>query len=73
MTVGELAKHHHSIYYDLSYDAYPYAKTGVWKQGLVNINGPYGTNNNVGEYTGNNQYHNNVSACIAAYVWRRTA
>ena len=73
LSVGELAKHHHSIYYDPSYEAYPYAGTGVWKQGLININGPYGINNNVGEYTGANQYHNNIASCVAVYLWHRTA
>ena len=73
LSVGELAKHHHSIYYDSSYEAYPHAGTGVWKQGLININGPYGINNNVGEYTGDNQYHNNIASCVAVYLWHRTA
>ena len=25
------------------------------------------------ESTGNNQYHNNISPCVASYIWRRTA
>lgn len=33
----------------------------------------YKTGDVYSEYAGNDEYHNNVSACIAAYVWKRTS
>lgn len=64
MTVGELAKHNHLVNWHAGAMGEPYTQAAG--------NG-YKTYDVYSEYAGNDEYHNNVSACIAAYVWKRTA
>ena len=85
LTVGELASHDGHLY-DLSEikghgdkaylnwlsDALTSADTGY---GFVNYSTSSGLRPTypTGKSLGGNKYHNNLSACIAVYCWRRTA
>ncbi|WP_294000206.1 hypothetical protein [uncultured Megasphaera sp.] len=85
LTVGELASHDGHLY-DLSEikghgdkaylnwlsDALTSADTGY---GFVNYSTSSGLRPTypIGQSLGGNKYHNNLSACIAVYCWRRTA
>ena len=69
LTVGELAQHIHA-----------YRTMALQSADIdASVNPAYrGTDEQAQSMmstlpSGNNQYHNNVSACIAAYVWKRTA
>ena len=78
MTVGELAKHGHDIITAMS--SGNVTLDSHWKVSVANV-----TNNTVDDdggtgyrtagtlFSGNSEYHNNVSPCIAVYAWRRIA
>lgn len=75
VTVGELAKHTPSFAYKgrplVLYGAHAettdgFASGNHWHDANATTQDPFNS-------IGNDQYHNNVSACIAAYVWKRTA
>lgn len=78
LTVGELAKHNHEN------GGWMWAVSYNFNTGTYNI--PGATNGNAIEYTsgrdtqkvysvstGHNQFHNNVSPGIAAYIWKRVS
>lgn len=75
LAVGELPKHTPSF----AYKGRPlvlygkraeitdgFASGDHWRSANATTQDPFNS-------IGNDQYHNNVSACIAAYVWKRTA
>ena len=77
LAVGELAKHSHEE------GNWIWAVSSNFNTGSYNISGA--TNGNAIEYingknkqkvitvsTGNNERHNNVAPCVAAYLWQRT-
>lgn len=73
LTVGELAQHTHAYRTMALQSADIDASVDVWRNPAYR-----GTDEQaqsmMGTFpSGNNQYHNNVGACIAAYVWKRTA
>ena len=64
MTVGELARHNHLVNWHAGAMGEPYNQAaGNGYKPMIEYS----------EYAGNDEYHNNVSACIAAYVWKRTS
>lgn len=75
VTVGELPKHTPSFAYKgrplVLYGEHAeitdgFASGSHWRGTNATTQDPFNS-------IGNDQYHNNVSACIAAYVWKRTA
>lgn len=67
LTVGEMPSHNHPI---ASYTA----TGGTFLTLLDHENAyDYGWKDNVIKSAGGNQYHNNVSPCVGAYLWHRTA
>ncbi len=67
VTVGEMPSHNHPI---ASYTA----TGGTFLTLLDHENAyDYGWKDNVIKSAGGNQYHNNVSPCVGAYLWHRTA
>ena len=72
MTVGELARHRHETNEDAAglFEGWGNKSKDGWVTAeKQNNNGDtYRT-----AYAGSNQYHNNLSPAIAAYVWQRTA
>lgn len=75
LTVGELPNHSHTVYVDPNFCAVATGNNNDWKQALANAGTPkkgvsYGTY--IGA-VGYDYYHNNVSPCLATYLWRRTA
>lgn len=67
ISVGELAAHTHPIN--------SYTATGGTVSALIDHENAaaYGWKTNMIEKTGGNEYHNNVSPAISAYLWKRTA
>lgn len=86
MTVGELAEHNHRSYANCLIWAHKSVWDGSISTAQVALGG---SDTNAGpvfmdrtvesaglwysKSAGNNQRHNNVSPCVAAYLWRRTA
>ena len=66
LTVGELARHDHSMYREAGSNAH--------LSGYGISGSRYDTNDycygQIGS-TGNNEYHNNLTPCITTYIWRR--
>lgn len=88
IAVEELAPHSHPIqYYDINVNYIPQHSTkiasvrigsGIYEpyiNGIFTdiITGKYTDNGNLIGVKGEGKYHNNVSPCIATYVWKRTA
>ena len=63
LSVGELAKHNHLVNWYAGAMGEPYT------QAAGNGRKTYDT---YSENAGNDEYHNNVSPCISAYLWKRT-
>lgn len=72
ITVGESARHCHETNEDAAglYEGWGNKSQDGWVTAAKQNNngGTYRT-----AYAGGNQYHNNLSPAIAAYVWQRTA
>ena len=68
MTVGELAAHQHTITFDSTGHGQRGGDDWYYDIGLAgtNIKSRTPTNN-----TGKNEYHNNISPAISAYLWHR--
>lgn len=73
LTVGELAQHIHAYRTMALQSADIDASVDVWRNPAYRGTDEQAQSMMVTFPSGNNQYHNNVSACIAAYVWKRTA
>ena len=62
LTVGEMPKHNHMVdWYATSTEGNPIYACG-------NGSAPGGRPS---EYAGNSEYHNNISPCISAGMWKR--
>ena len=70
LTVGELAEHKHSITFDSKGVG---AKGGTDWYYDIGESGTYTGSRTPTNITGNDEYHNNVSPCIGAYLWKRKA
>jgi hypothetical protein len=64
LTVGELAKHNHSLNWHADAMGNPYTQAAG--------NG-YKPRDEYSGYAGNDEYHNNIAPCIASYLWKRTS
>jgi len=73
LTVGELAQHIHAYRTMASRSADIDASADVWRNPAYRGTDEQAQSMMGTFQSGNDQYHNNVSACIAAYVWKRTA
>ena len=73
LTVGELAQHIHAYRTMALQSADIDASVDVWRNPAYRGTDEQAQSMMSTLPSGNNQYHNNVSACIAAYVWKRTA
>lgn len=72
LTVGELAKHKHlTVWGEIG--TFPWGDdndhTHKGNGSTTDSDNPYPYS----EPVGNDEYHNNVSACIAVYLWKRTS
>lgn len=72
LAVGESARHRHETNEDAAglFEGWGNKSQDGWVTAAKQNNngGAYRT-----AYAGGNQYHNNLSPAIAAYVWQRTA
>lgn len=72
LTVGELAKHKHLTVWGEQL-TFPWGddqnRTHKGNGSAFDSDNPYPYS----EPVGNDEYHNNVSACIAVYLWKRTS
>lgn len=72
LTVGELANHNHEMNKDAAglFEGWGSKSQNGWVTAAKQ-------NNNGGTYRtatrGGSQYHNNLSPCVASYIWKRTA
>lgn len=73
LTVGELAQHIHAYRTIALQSADIDASVDIWRNPAYRGTDEQAQSMMSTLPSGNNQYHNNVSACIAAYVWKRTA
>ena len=70
LSVGELASHTHAQYVTANPGAGNYNTRIDYKEDALNVNTYYQVETGA---TGGNNYHNNISPCVAAYLWKRTA
>ena len=70
MPVGELAQHTHAQYVTANPGMGKYNTRMDHNSDERNLDTYYQVETGV---TGGNNYHNNISPCVAAYMWKRTA
>ena len=70
LTVGELATHTHAQYVTANPGIGTYNTRKDFISDELKLDKYYQLETGT---TGGNQYHNNISASVAAYVWRRIA
>ena len=68
LTVGELAQHTHAQYVTANPGAGNYNTRIDYKEDALNVDIYYQVETGA---TGGNNYHNNISPCVAVYIWRR--
>lgn len=70
IAVGELASHTHAQYVTANPGTGNYNTRIDYKEDALNVDTYYQVETGA---TGGNNYHNNISPCVAAYLWKRTA